>query len=114
MCVNYHLRVILHRLRCTWHSLVFVNEVAHLIVGGVPKVCHMGWCRKHFDTIHCYWSISGIISHQSPLPPYMVGNLVHSFLGRFNVCLGALLVRILAIIFMGGGGPITSPHSQGR
>ena len=47
--VSYRLCVILHRLRSTWRSLVFVNEVAHRIVGGVSKACRMGHCRKHFE-----------------------------------------------------------------
>jgi hypothetical protein len=47
MCVA-SLFELLCRLWCTWLLQHVVNEVVHLIVGGVPQACHVGLCQKFF------------------------------------------------------------------
>ena len=48
-------------------------------------------------------AISGTTTHWLPLPPYRVGNMLHSMSGRFKMGLG-WLVNACSSHFIGGGG----------
>lgn len=42
--VCHHLFMLLLRLWYTWPLQLVMNEVVHLIMGGVPKACHVEQC----------------------------------------------------------------------